>query len=245
MNTKEHFNGIAATYNELRPTYAPLMDKLAEVLEIAEGDKVVDYGCSTGHDLRYLADKYKVIPIGVDNSKEMVRIATRIIGSENVFESDNQFIIENINYDKIFFKFVMHHIQSPCQFIDDIICRLKTGSFFAIVTMLPANVSSYIVLRYFPRLRPLLENEAARQFDLIEHIKKNRSINFNVIEHDISIEIVDETLIQKIQRNYSSFFSSLSVDEKNDGIEKIKYEMNGSLKKKHFTRGVICYGRKK
>jgi hypothetical protein len=138
----------------------------------------------------------------------------------------------------------MHHISNPLQFIDDTISCLKTGGSFAIVTMLPANVQSYIVLRYFPVLQSILKKEAKQQLKIIEHIRQNPSINFNIIEHDVNEEIFDETLIGKIQKNYSSFISILSEQEKNDGIEKLKNDINSNYKNIHLTKGVICYGRK-
>jgi len=244
MNSKKHFINIADLYEELRPVYTPVVDKLAEVLELKENDVVVDYGCGPAHDLKYLSDKYKIKPIGIDKSPEMCRVASERNEIENVINGDNQSFVSKLNFDKIYFKFVMHHISNPLQFMDDIITCMKIGNSFAIVTMLPENVESYIVLRYFPALRTILESEAKRQLEIIEHIQKNPSIIFNIIEYDVNEEIFDETLIDKIQKNYSSFVSLLSEQEKKNGIEKIRSDINNNYKNIHLTKGIICYGRK-
>jgi trans-aconitate methyltransferase len=245
MDSAKHFDILADHYDKLRPVYIPLMNKLAEVLEVKDGDIVVDYGCGPGHDLEYLASKYKIESIGIDKSAEMCRIASKNTGINKIINGDNQSFVQNLSFDKIYFKFVMHHIPQPFRFIDDIIGCQKTGGSFAVVTMLPANIESYIVLKYFPVFRPLLGKRAQEQFEVIEHIKQKSSLKIDVLELDINEEIIDETLIEKIQRNYVSFISTLSEEEKNEGIEKIKIDINNNGKNKHFTKGVICYGSKR
>jgi trans-aconitate methyltransferase len=244
MDSKKHFDEIANFYKELRPVYTPLMDKLAEVLELKQGDVVVDYGCGPGQDLKYLIDKYNIKPIGIDSSNVMCRLSAEKIGAENVINENNQHSVKNIYFNKIYFKFVMHHIFQPHQFIDDIIGYMKSGSAFAIITMLPENVSSYIVLRYFSVLRTILEEAAQKQFEIVKHIQSNSLVDFYILENIVSEEIFDESLIEKINKNYSSFISTMSEQEKNDGIQKIKNEINVNYKFKHLTKGVICYGRK-
>lgn len=244
VKSNKHFNTIADSYEELRPVFIPLMDSLAKVLEIIENDVVVDYGCGPGHDIKYLADKYKIKPIGIDKSAEMCRLASAKIGIKNIINGDNQYSVLNLNFDKIYFKFVMHHIQQPLKFIDDIIDNLKIGNSFAFVTMLPKNVESYVILKYFPSLRPILATESQKQLEIFEHIEHNASITFNRLECDVSEEVFDESLIYKLQKNYSSFFSILSESEKNQGIEKIKSELKNKFNYKYLTKGVIGYGKK-
>jgi len=244
MDSKRHFNEIAVNYEDLRPVYIPLMDKLAAVLDIKDNDVVVDYGCGPGHDLKYLAERYKIKPIGIDKSAEMCRLTSTKIGIKYIINGDNQDSVLNLNFDKIYFKFVMHHILQPFQFIDEIIDHLKIGNSFAFVTMLPANVESYVILKYFPSLLPVLKKESQKQLEIIEHIEQNASITFNRLECDVSEEIFNESLIDKLQKNYSSFISILSESEKNKGIEKIKLELKHKFNNKHLTKGVIGYGSK-
>lgn len=244
MDSIRHFNEIAGYYEDLRPVYIPLMDKLATVLEIKDSDVVVDYGCGPGHDLKYLTERYKIKPIGIDKSAEMCRLASTKIGLKNIINGDDQYSVLNLNFDKIYFKFVMHHIKHPLQFIDDIIDHLKIGNSFAFVTMLPKNVDSYVILKYFPSLLPVLKRESEKQLEIIEHIEQNALITFNRLECDVSEEVFDESLIYKLQKNYSSFFSILSEAEKNQGIEKIKEELKKNYNNKHVTKGIIGYGRK-
>jgi trans-aconitate methyltransferase len=244
MNSVTHFDLISNNYEKLRPIYIPLMDKLAEVLEVKNGDIVVDYGCGPGHDLGYLASKYKIESIGIDKSLEMCRIASKNTGIKRIINGNNQSFVQNLNFDKIYFKFVMHHILQPFRFIDDIINCLKKGGSFAIVTMLPANIESYIILRYFPVFRQLLEKSAQEQFEVIEYIKQKSLIEITVLELNINEEIIDETLIDKIKNNYVSFISTLSEEDKNDGIKKIKIDINNIYGNRYLTKGVVCYGRK-
>lgn len=245
MESTKHFNQIADSYERIRPVFTPLMDKLAEVLELNKGDIVVDYGCGPGHDIEYLKKEYKINPIGIDASNEMCVISSKKIGNDNVINGDNQYYLQNLSFDKIYFKVVMHHIKQPIQFIDDVISYLKPGSSIAIITMVPENLSSYIVLRYFPALRNILEKAAQKQNEIIEHILQNPLIQSKVFKHSVNEEIFDESLIDKIQHNYSSFISSLSEKEKNAGLEKLNEEINNNKTRVHLTKGVIYYGKRR
>ncbi len=245
ITTKQHFNKIANSYEELRPVYTPLMDTLVNVLKIKEEDVVVDYGCGPGHDIKYLEDKYKIRPTGIDKSKDMCYLASTKIGHENVINGDNEYFIQNIKFDKIYFKFVTHHISQPYNFMNELIDCLQIGNSFAIITMLPENLDSYVILKYFPTLRPIIEKEAQKQHNIIQYLKKKSSITLNILECDINEEIFDETLIYKLQKDYSSFFALLDENEKTKGIETIKTEIEYKHNDKHFTRGIIAYGWKR
>ena len=244
MKPKEHFDIIAENYEVLRPVFTPVMDNLAKLLEIKENDVVVDYGCGPGHDIKYLADNYKINPIGLDKSKEMCRVASLKIGENNVINGGNLSYLHNVNFDKIYFKFVLHHISQPIQFVDDLISRLKKGNRFAIVTMLPSHIESYEILKYFPSLKPLLEIRAQEQQEVFEYLEQNEQISFHTLECDVNDEIFNEFLVKKLEYNYASIFSILTANEKKQGIERIKSQINTKYNHKYLTKGVIGYGGK-
>lgn len=244
MERKTHFDIIADAYENLRPVFKPLMDNLASVLEIKENDVVVDFGCGPGHDVKYLEDKYQVHPIAVDKSKKMCRVASSKIGSSNVINGDDLLCLQNVPFNKIYFKFVMHHITQPLQFVDDLVNCLKTGDSFAIVTMLPSHLQSYELLKYFSSMTPILKAKAEEQQKIFDFLRQNKQITFNCLECEVNEEIFDEFLLNKLENNYSSFFSILSDNEKRQGIEKVMYQLNMKYGCKYLTKGVIGYGKK-
>lgn len=244
MKSKTHFDIIADAYENLRPVFTPVMDNLAKVLEIKENDVVVDFGCGPGHDIKYLVDNYQVHPIAVDKSKQMCRVASTKIGSCNVINGNDLLCLQKVPFNKIYFKFVMHHITQLLQFVDDLVNCLKTGDSFAIVTMLPSHLQSYELLKYFPSLTPILKARAREQQEVMEHLQKNKQVTFNCLECDVNEEVFDEFLFNKLENNYSSFFSILSDNEKRQGMEKVKNEFSTKFNNKYITKGVIGYGRK-
>ncbi|MBO7557519.1 MAG: class I SAM-dependent methyltransferase [Bacteroidaceae bacterium] len=244
MESKAHFDKIADNYENLRPVFTPVMNNLAKVLEIKENDVVVDFGCGPGHDIKYLVDNYKITPIAVDKSKEMCRVASSKIGVSNVINGYDLSCLRNVVFDKIYFKFVMHHIIHPLQFVDDLVNSLKKGDSFAIVTMLPSHLESYKILKYFPFLIPIFKTKAQEQKEVFEHLRQNRQVRFNFFDCDINEEVFDNSLLNKLENNYSSFFSILPDDEKKQGMEKIKNQLNPKYNHKYITKGVIGYGRK-
>lgn len=244
MESIAHFDSIADMYEKLRPVFTPLMDNLAKVMELKENDVVVDFGCGPGHDIKYLVDNYYINPIAVDKSKEMCRVASSKIGCANVINGDSLSCLCNMRFDKIYFKFVMHHIIRPIQFVDDLVNRLKKGDSFAIVTMLPSQIESYEILKYFPSLTPILKTKAQEQQIVFEHLWQNKQITFNCLECGVNEEVFDEFMLYKLENNYSSFFSIISDNEKRQGVEKVKNQLNPKYIYKCISKGVIGYGRK-
>ncbi len=63
------------------------IDRLAEMLDLKEGDRVLEVGCGTGGNACYLANKYGCTITGIDISEQMVkeaRIRAEELGVENV-----------------------------------------------------------------------------------------------------------------------------------------------------------------
>jgi trans-aconitate methyltransferase len=220
------------------------MEELATLLFIEEQNIVIDFGCGPGHDIKYLKEKYNIIPIGIDASEKMCKYARKNIGINNVICSDNLNSIKNLKFDKIYFKFLLHHIEEPLFFIKNLIDIMKTGSFFAIITMLPQYVPSYILSNYFPTLQKSIYKEAENQLEIINQIESLNTIDCKLIETNINEEIFDNYLIKKILINYTSFFTILSEKEKEKGIEKLKKDIVLNQGKKHLTKGAVYYGRK-
>lgn len=245
VRTRLHFDNIADMYEDLRPVFVPVMDDLAKALEIRGTDVVVDFGCGPGHDIKYLADKYQINPIAVDKSIEMCRVSSSKIGGDNVINGDNLSCLHNMPFDKIYFKFVMHHIMHPLQFVDDLVNRLQKGDAFAIITMLPSHLESYEILKHFPSLTPILKKKAQEQKEVFEHLRQNGQITFNCLECVVNEDVLDESLLYKLENNYSSFFSILTEEEKRKGIEKVKNQIRAKYNYKCITKGVIGYGEKK
>ena len=244
MDSTSHFDHIADSYEDLRPVFTPVMDSLARVLALKADAVVVDYGCGPGHDIRYLADHYRIHPIGVDKSEEMCRVASGKNGIDRVIRGDRLSCLRDVPFDKIYLKFVMHHIRQPLQFVDELAGLMKEGDSFAIVTMLPAHLESYALLKYFPSLAPLLTTSALEQQAVFDHLRQNRQITFNCLECDVNEEVFDQSLLHKLKNNYSSFFSFLSDEEKREGMEKVKKQLDKTNNPKYITKGVIGYGRK-
>ena len=244
MDSAAHFDIIADKYERLRPVYMPVMDTLAKVLEIGQNNTVIDFGCGPGHDIHYLTEKYKINPIAVDKSEKMCSVASSKIGGSNVVNSDNLSCLQNVQFDKIYFKFVMHHITQPIQFIDYLVNLLKKGAAFAIVTMMPSHLDSYELLNFFPSLHPILKAKALEQQECFDCLWRNKQITFNCIECNVNEEIFDYFLLNKLENNYSSFFSILSEEEKRQGIERVKNQIDLQYNHKYITKGIIGYGRK-
>ena len=170
--------------------------------------------------------------------------ASTKIGGRNVINGNDLSCLRNVHFNKIYFKFIMHHIMQPLHFVDCLVNCLNKGDTFAIVTMLPSHLESYEMLKYFPSLSPILKAKAQEQQEIFEHLRQNNRITFNCVECDANEEVFNEFLLHKLDNNYSSFFSILPEEEKREGIEQVKNQIDSKYNHKYITKGVIGYGRK-
>ena len=63
------------------------IDRLAEMIDLKEGDRVLEVGCGTGGNACYLANKYGCTITGIDISEQMIkeaRIRAKELGVKNV-----------------------------------------------------------------------------------------------------------------------------------------------------------------
>ena len=50
-------------------------------------------------------------------------------------------------------------------------------------------------------------------------------------------------MLKKLENNYASFFAFLTDEEKKEGMEKVKKQLDKTDNNKYITKGVIGYGR--
>ena len=112
--SKNDYDEIALSFDQTRRYLWPGLKNFIKYIK--PGDKVLDLGCGNGK-LRLLFKDVKVDYVGVDNSKELIRLGQ----FKTEFELEKQkFIVADVtqlpfpdnSFDIIFFIAVFHHIPS-------------------------------------------------------------------------------------------------------------------------------------
>ncbi len=102
-----------------------------------KGKKVLCLGCGSGEECRYLADKGADV-VGVDLSKELIRIAKESYPDIQFFVSDIEKLdFENESFDFVYSSLVMHYKEDWVPSLKEIRRVMKEGAEFLFSTHHP------------------------------------------------------------------------------------------------------------
>lgn len=126
-----HYNNIATKYcdktKEISMSY--WLDKfLYHITDV--NPKIIDFGCGSGRDIKYLIDKgYKNV-IGIDSSDKIVEYAMNFVGNNNIINQDSLTGFNNMSVHGIWASASLIHLVPPelDLFIDQSHMVLKKNS---------------------------------------------------------------------------------------------------------------------
>ncbi len=115
-----------------------ILDALARVAPPDAGRTVLEIGCGTGGNLRFLQARYRVA--GVDTSPVAVGYAKRRV-SGDVIEGDFRGVPADVwkGIDAVLLADVLEHVEADSAFLRDVVERLPAGS--GLVITVPAHPS--------------------------------------------------------------------------------------------------------
>jgi len=244
INDTSNFNKIAYIYEEVRPLEPLVLDKVASILDMQKNQSILDIGCGTGVDLKYLEEKYKIEPFGIDKSHKMVNKALLNIG-KNITCVDAIKYIQNSEkkFHSIYFKLSLHHFLNQQQILID---TFNMTNKVAIVSIHPSQVNKWILTKYFPTLKEKMLSFSEKQLNIIESFPNNLNIKWQKIDCILQEEFYTSTLINSIKQNYVSFFKYVPSSELNHGLLKLKKDIiNEVLPTTKMILGTIYYGERK
>ena len=245
LKSPEHFDRIAGRYAELRPSYLPLLEKLAHVLQLKMGMKVLDVGCGPGHDLAVLRDRYGILPLGIDRSQSMIDLAAEALGPDGVACADAVAYLRSHRacFDAAFLKFVIHHFSDWAELFSTLCDALRPGAYVAVVTMLPDDVAKYPLIKYFPTLERVMRKVAGEHEKIESCLADSGFRAITVTASDVGELVFDQSLITQVQARYISFLNAVSDEELARGVQRLSSDINEEENRiTKPMRGVIIYG---
>jgi ubiquinone/menaquinone biosynthesis C-methylase UbiE len=139
MNTKEAYNRWAQTYDTVNNKTRDLEEVAARKSLIqADFSKVIEIGCGTGKNTRWLAEEAKQL-LAVDFSEEMMNIARQKVNAPHIqFKPAD--ITKTWNFDKaslITCSLVLEHIQNIDFIFEQVTHHLQDGGCFYVCELHP------------------------------------------------------------------------------------------------------------
>ena len=137
---KNHFDDIAEVYNDVwafTPGYQDFMrDAIVNTLALQPADQLVDIGGGTGSYTHLISQQAGLINKSycVEPSPPMAEVAAQNPQLQVLCEDANQFAKRTIQYDKLLFKEVVHHIKDRPAVWQGVFKQLNLGGKLLIVT---------------------------------------------------------------------------------------------------------------
>lgn len=271
MNRKQHthekYDKKAKDYNQVRGVNPEIVNKLKKLIKRG---KILSLGCGSGCYEEELNKKYNFEVVGLDNSKEMIRL-TKGRGIEAVLTSMVDLnMFEDESFDGVYEIRAIHHVAGNFrasdkerkklrqQTINEAYRVLRKGGMFVSVNSDPIQNKALWFWYYFPEA---IQRKVIIQIKIKDLIKWMKNAGFKDIgtermKDDVVPNMVDpRILLGKKVRNSISDFSYLTQKELRKGLRKLKKEIESgkAVKTVEFYRKkmnklggavAITYGKK-
>ena len=116
-------------YNEKHAFVYKLGEDVLTVLDPRDDEVILDLGCGTGDLTQKIAESCKQV-IGIDNSAEMIDVATRKYTAISFYHQDARDFDLDYHFDAVFSNSVLHWIPEAEMVIQRINNHLKPGGRF-------------------------------------------------------------------------------------------------------------------
>ncbi|MCZ7609504.1 MAG: class I SAM-dependent methyltransferase [Ignavibacterium sp.] len=230
---KTDYSTIAQTYNNrYEEDYLPNIEKLLEqiIIENKYG-AALEAGCGTGKWIKSFKElNLKVF--GLDYSKEMLKIFKKEDSNAQIINADACSIpLKSDSVDLIFCVNAIHHFPDKKKFIAECKRTLKQNGTIAVYGVDPHIDSEWYVYDYFENV---YKNDLMRfvSVDLIKTFLNEagfNEVNLSIAEKVFNERIGDEVFNDPfLKKNHSSQLANLSELEYENGIEKIKTQINNN-----------------
>src|ERR1700682_2565282 len=137
----DFYSQRAEAYDELwSPVIRPVGERLVELLELSNAERVMDVGTGAGALLPAIQRASPAAQvIGVDRSLGMLRLARHKFAGSLALMDVQSLGIQSDRFDAAVFAFVLFHMPSPRRCLEEVNRVLKPGGKVGIVTWGPEN----------------------------------------------------------------------------------------------------------
>lgn len=242
---KTDYSKIANTYNKrYNANYLVNIEKeIKKIIASNNYKNILEAGCGTGRWINSLEENGRRV-FGLDYSLDMMKIPKARKSHLNLINADAVHIPFKDNFfELIFCVNAIHHFPDKEKFIKDCYRILNGNGMLAVFGVDPHIDKDWYVYDYFDSV---YENDLKRFPSMYQLKRILHSQNFEMIENRIVEKVFNQRTGKDVlsdpflQKNHSSQLANLSDDEYQNGIDKIKNQIEKDSKSV-FTTSVIFY----
>jgi len=200
MKPLSYFIYMLDVYRKLANKRNNRLFKTIELLDLYNGNKILDVGCNTGY-LPFILNEKGFDIIGIDLFQNQIDIANALkehlsISSEKLIFKQMDLLKNNFkseSFDYILFLEVVEHVYNPADFLTEFYKLLKPGGHLIIST--PNVINFYYILKQmYPKFNKLFKiiNEEPRDTGTqMDHIYSWDVFTFYRLLNRIGFKYVD------------------------------------------------------
>ena len=186
-------------------------------------------GCGTGRLLRELVDRYRVKPVGLDRSSEMIREARRLLGraAELHVGAAEAMPVASASVERAVMTMVAHHLDRPAAFRE--IHRVLTrGGLLAVASTDPEAVSGFWMAPLFSRSVEIDRQRFPTAEALLADLTGAR-FRARVVPFEMERVFDRQTALAKLRGRAYSTFAFMSEDEYAEGLARAEQELPDTI----------------
>lgn len=227
------YNEVCKVYDNVREADFQLVNFMIEKAGLNENSRILEIGCGTGNYLGLFEKMTKAEIWGIDQSKGMLDKSKEKC-KRATLEIDNAVELATVpdeSFDLVYFVDVIHHIKDIDAMFKNIKRVLRENGMVVIFSDSYEHIRNRLTTKYFPET---LEVELNRYQDtpiLMESLKLAGFKNIDSGRIEVGVEEdYGPKLIEIAMKKGYSMFGPLSEGTINEGIERIKADMEkGSI----------------
>jgi len=232
MSIRIDYDAIAHLYDEPRRDHPPdsrLESFVAERRTTAL--RVLDVGCGTGKQLAANRARFSgIVPVGVDRSAGMLRIARARDPSVAWIRGDAQALpLSSSAFDYVTNQFSYPHIADKTRFVNEVFRILRPGGRFVLTNIDPWAMAGWILYRYFPDGRALDERDFLPRDSLVRLLSTAGFTGVTVTATDRSTDEDLATYLPYVsQRHTASQLLAISDAAYDAGLRRVRDELTSA-----------------
>ncbi len=218
MSQVDHFDSVAAHYDDLRNPAAPERFALLDRVGALRGTRLLDIGCGTGAQLHALRDVLGCRVSGIDASPGMLREArAKLPDADLRLGRAEQLPFGDGEFERALMLLVVHHFDRSAAFAEAHRV-LEPGGRLLIQTPDPNAFQRFWMAPLFPSYVDVEQ----RRFPTGETLERElRTAGFEavtIIRHAIPRSFTRDEAVARIRGRYASTFDHLSDEEYRTGL---------------------------
>jgi len=247
------FDKIAPSYDRHREPEKEVLDTLLELFKNSRPRQLLlDIGCGTGRYSIDVTKRFRLCLVGIDISREMIRIAKTKLPMGIFIRGKVEDMISGFkpkSFDYVLSCQVLHLVDR-CKVFPEIRRILRDQGKLVIITFDQDQFCQDVFHRYIPHI---LAIDLQRYPGIAEIRKELEEMDFNVdiikvrCDRRISNAYDVERLVKKGKARFFSTLAHVDENELSESLEKMRRELMSQLKKGSITQErehTIVVGRK-